>query len=100
MKRLIFAQSVRLRFAELQTAGADFRLYDAALGALQRGRELPPHFRDHALRAPLTGYRSCIVGFTPEDKTIVAVYKSSPRQVIVFAVDEHDQAYESMIERD
>lgn len=98
MKRLTFAHGVEDRIVDLDLAGADFYQWQEALEALQRGRELPRHFRDHALRPPLKGYRSCIVGYTAGDNSIVAVYQPSPRRVLIVWVDEHDAAYETVIQ--
>lgn len=98
MKRFSYREGVLERVDELREIEADFHSLEAAIEHLLRGRELPSYFRDHPLRPPLAGYRSCIVGHTSEDNTIIAVYRATSRNVVIYVVDEHDLAYEALIE--
>lgn len=99
MKRLVLAHGVEARIAELESVGPELYWFDQALEAFARGRALPQYLNDHALRPPLGGYRSCVVGYTADRRTVVAIYTNSPRRVVIHLVDEHDMAYREMRER-
>ena len=55
------------------------------------------HFNDHALLGKLAGLRSAVVGTTAENRTVVMVYRTTARSLIIYMVDEHDTAYRSLI---
>lgn len=87
---------VTRRLAELAEQGADLSEASALMESLKRGRALPHYARDHELRPPLGGYRSCIVGYMPDDTPILIGYRQSPRRILIVDADLHDQLYQRL----
>jgi len=80
--------------------GGSLDMLETAVTRLRRMQKLQsPHFNDHALSGKLAGLRSAVVGTTAERRTVVMVYRTTARSVMIYMVDEHDTAYRSLIER-
>ena len=65
---------------------------------LEAGKDLPQDYRDHALLAPLTGYRACHLGAF-KGRTVVLVYRDTGRRISWEALGEHDAAYQAIREK-
>ena len=98
MKKLSYDASAFKRAAALAEEGAVLPDLIRLVERLQRGQPLPEHARDHDLCGPLKGFRSCVVGFTADERNVVMVYRLSATRVHVLAVDEHDASYEIAID--
>lgn len=66
--------------------------------ALAAARALHPSYRDHALSAPLAGYRACHLGEF-KGNTLVLIYRDTGRRISWEAIGEHDSTYTEMQKR-
>lgn len=85
------------RIVEIEAAGGDCSDRRWILERLRHGREIPDRFNDHALAGKLRGLRSVIVGHDGKGRTVVMVYQLRSRRITVALVDEHDQAYRTLV---
>lgn len=98
MKRLVYDQVAARRAAALEGEGAQLADLDRCIDFLQRGKALPQYTRDHELKGELRTFRSCVVGYTADERNVVMVYRLSPKRVYIVSVDEHDASYLTAIE--